>query len=117
MHVGVRKHGDVVVADLSGRLVGGIGDEILRGVVNEILAEEWRKIVLNLTGVTAIDSAGIGELVESLKTSRRLGSDLRILNLNERIRKALHLAALLPVFDVYDDEAAALASFAKDHRD
>src|ERR1035437_10357635 len=88
MHVEVRKNEEVVIVDMTGRLVGGIGDEILRNVVNEVLAEDWKKILLNLSGVTAIDSAGIGELVASLKTASHLGESLRILNLNERVRTA-----------------------------
>jgi anti-sigma B factor antagonist len=111
MHVAVRKKGDVVIVDMTGRLVGGIGDEILRNVVNELLAEEWKKILLNLSGITAIDSAGIGELVASLKTANHLGAGLRILNLNERVRTALHLGRLLPLFAVYEDEKAAVQSF------
>ncbi len=111
MHVAVRKHENAVIADLQGRLVVGIGDEILRGVVNELLAEGWKKILLNLTGVTALDSAGVGELVASLRTTHHLGAEMKVLNLNERVRRTLHMAALLPVFDVYDDEAAALAAF------
>ena len=111
MHVEVRKNGDVVIVDMTGRLVGGIGDEILRNVVNELLAEDWKKILLNLSGVTAIDSAGIGELVAGLKTARHLGASLRILNLNERVRTALHLGRLLPLFEVYGDEKAAVQSF------
>lgn len=112
MHVAVRKTEDIVIADLQGRLVGGIGDEILRGVVNELLGEGWKKVLLNLTGVTAMDSAGVGELVGSLRTAHNLGAELKILNLNERVRRTLHIAALLPVFDVYDNETAALAAFA-----
>jgi len=111
MHVEVRKEGDVVIVDMTGRLVGGIGDEILRNVVNELLAEDWKKILLNLSGVTAIDSAGIGELVADLKTASHLGASLRILNLNERVRTALHLGRLLPLFEVYGDEKAAVHSF------
>src|SRR5512140_803429 len=111
MHVEVRKNGDVVIVDMTGRLVGGIGDEILRNVVNELLAEDWKKILLNLSGVSAIDSAGIGELVASLKTAGHLGARLRILNLNERVRTALHLGRLLPLFEVFGDENAAVQSF------
>jgi anti-sigma B factor antagonist len=111
MHVEVRKKGDVVIVDMTGRLVGGIGDEILRNVVNELLAESWKKILLNLSGIAAIDSAGIGELVASLKTANHLGASLRVLNLNERVRTALHLGRLLPLFEVFGDEKAAMQSF------
>jgi len=111
MHVVVRRKEDVVIVDLDGRLVGGIGDEILRNVVNELLAEDWKKILLNLSGISAIDSAGIGELVASLKTAQHLGASLRILNLHERVRAALHVGRLLPLFEVFGEELLALKSF------
>jgi len=111
MHVTVRKSGDIVIACLSGELHGGFGDEILRNVVNELLAEGWRKILLNLSKVHSIDSAGIGELVQSLHVCRRFGADLKLVNLHDRVRKSLHLAQLLPVFHVYEDEAEAMKGF------
>jgi len=112
MHVEVRKVGDVVIVDLQGRLLAGVGDEILRNVVNELLAEGWKKILLNLSGVTAIDSAGTGELVASLKICEKFDASLKLLNLHERVRKSLHLSELLPVFEVYEDEEAALQHYA-----
>jgi anti-anti-sigma factor len=112
MHVEVRKAKDVVIVDLSGKLLAGVGDEILRNVVNELLAEGWKKILLNLSEVAAIDSAGTGELVASLKVSERFGAKLKLLNLHERVRKSLHLSQLLPVFEVYDEENVALQHYA-----
>jgi anti-sigma B factor antagonist len=112
MHVEVRKLGDVVIVDLQGRLLAGVGDEILRNVVNELLAEGWKKILLNLSAVTAIDSAGTGELVASLKICGKFDASLKLLNLHERVRKSLHLSELLPVFEVFDDEAAAVRHYA-----
>jgi anti-sigma B factor antagonist len=112
MHVEVRRLGDVVVVDLQGRLLAGVGDEILRNVVNELLAEGWKKILLNLSSVTAIDSAGTGELVASLKICAKFDASLKLLNLHERVRRSLHLSQLLPVFEVFDDEAAALEHYA-----
>jgi anti-anti-sigma factor len=99
MHVEVRKVKDVVIVDLSGKLLAGVGDEI------------WRKILLNLSEVTAIDSAGTGELVESHKICERFGAKLKLLNLHERVRKSLHLSRLLPVFEVYDEERVALRHY------
>ena len=111
MHVEVRKAKDVVIVDLEGKLLAGVGDEILRNVVNELLAEGWKKILLNLSEVSAIDSAGTGELVASLKISERFGAKLKLLNLHERVRKSLHLSDLLPVFEVFDEERAALTHY------
>jgi anti-sigma B factor antagonist len=114
MHVEVRKANDVVIVDLSGKLLMGVGDEILRNVVNELLAEGWKKILLNLSEVTAIDSAGTGELVASHGICERFGAKLKLLNLHERVRKSLHLADLLPVFEVYDEERVALGHYARE---
>ncbi len=111
MHVEVRKVKDVVIVDLQGRLLAGVGDEILRDVMNELLAEGWRKILLNLSEVTSIDSAGVGELVASHKICERFDAKLKLLNLHERVRKSLHLSQLLPVFEVYDEERVALRHY------
>jgi len=112
MHVTVRKSEDVVIVALKGQLHGGLGDEILRNVVNELLAEGWRKILLNLSKIHSIDSAGIGELVQSLRVCRKFGAELKLLNPHDRVKKSLHLAQLLPVFHVYEDEGEALRGFA-----
>lgn len=112
MHVEVRKHDDVVIAELSGRLVAGIGDEILREVMNELLGEGWKKVLLGLGKVTVIDSAGVGELVASLKLCQKLGVQLKLMRPSSKVTATLHLAALLPAFHVYADEAAAMTAFA-----
>ena len=111
MHVDVRKTGDIVIVDMQGKLVSGLGDRILHDVVDELLAEGWKKILLNLSGVTHIDSSGVGELVSSLRLANRFDSRVKLLNLHEHVRKALHFAALLPVFEVYDRESDAIEHF------
>jgi anti-anti-sigma factor len=112
MHVDVRKQGDVVIVDLKGKLTAGLGDQILRETVDELLAESWRKILLNLSEVSFMDSAGLGELVSGLKTAKNLGADLRIVKAGERVKTTLNTARLLPVFEVYEDEAEAIREFA-----
>jgi anti-sigma B factor antagonist len=111
LHVDVRNAGDVVILDLKGKLVAGVDEEIFREVMKELFAESWKKILLNLSEINAIDSTGVGELVNSLRTARKVGCRLKLLNLNERVRKSLHLGQLLPLFEVYDDEPSALAGF------
>jgi anti-sigma B factor antagonist len=112
MHVGVRQIQDVVILDLKGRLTAGLGDQILREAIDELLAEGRRQILLNLSDVAFVDSAGIGELVAGLKTARRFGADLKLLNLGERVYSTLDMARLLPTFETYQDEAEAVRSFA-----
>ncbi len=94
MHVEVRQTKDVVILDLKGRLTAGLGDQILRDAIDELLAEGRRQILLNLSEVAFVDSAGVGELVAGLKTARRFGAELKLLNVGRpRLQHARHGAA------------------------
>jgi anti-anti-sigma factor len=108
MHVDVRQRDDVIIVDLQGRLVAGVGDELLRAVTNELLAEGWQKILLNLDQVTIIDSSGIGELVSSWKISSRFGASFRILRPGDQVARSLQLSQIMPLLEVYEDEEAAI---------
>lgn len=111
MHVEVRQIKDVMILDLKGRLTAGLGDQILREAIDELLAENRKKILLNLSDVAFLDSAGVGELVSGLKTARRFGADLKLLNVGERVYSTLDMARLLPTFETFHDEGSAVASF------
>lgn len=110
MHVDVRKHNDVVIVDFEGRLVSGDGDEVLAKVVDELLAENYKKILLNLSEVEYIDSMGLGELVQSYKLAQRFGASLHLLQPRDRVKKSLHLTKLLPLFPIHETETDALKS-------
>jgi len=111
MKVDVRNSDDVIIVDLDGRLVLGVGDEILRDVVNELLAEDWKKIVLNLRKVTIIDSSGIGEVVASWKLAKRFGASLKLMRPAPQIHRTLRVTQILPLLEVFDSEEEAIASF------
>ncbi len=109
MKVSVRKTGDVWIIDLEGRLVAG--DKALRTAIDDILADGHRNIVVNLVGVAAIDSSGVGDLVGSKKVAEKKGAQMKLLIAQGRVRHVLDTMLLLPVFDSFDDESAAVASF------
>jgi anti-sigma B factor antagonist len=111
MHIEVRQAKDVMILDLKGRLTAGLGDQILRDAIDELLAEGRRRILLNLSEVSFLDSAGVGELVAGLKTSRRFQAELKLLNVGERVYSALDMARLLPTFEIYSDEGEAVQSY------
>jgi len=111
MHLEVRRNGDVVILDLKGKLTAGLGDQLLRDAIDELLAEEKKKVLLNLSEVSFLDSAGVGELVAGLRTAHRFGARLKLLNVGERVYSTLDMARLLPTFEIYRDEAEALRSF------
>jgi anti-anti-sigma factor len=111
MHLEVRQTGDVVILDLKGKLTAGFGDQLLREAIDELLAEDRHHIVINLSEVAFLDSAGLGELVAGLRTARRFGAELKLLKVTGRVYSALDMARLLPTFEIYDDEAEAVRSF------
>jgi anti-sigma B factor antagonist len=115
MHVEVRENAGVVVVDLKGRLTAGLGDQILRESIDELLAEGKKKILLNLSEVEFVDSAGVGELVAGLRTAKRFGALLKLLKVSERVQGTLYMARLLPIFEMYGDEAEAIATFGSIH--
>src|SRR5246127_2369207 len=114
MNISVRKEKDVAIVDFEGRLAVGVGDAVLPNVINELLEEGVKKILLNLSEMDYIDSNGLGELVQSLKTSKRYGASLRLLKPQDRVAKTLRLTNLLPMFNVYESEADALRGFSSD---
>ena len=111
MHIEVRQAKEVMILDLKGRLTAGLGDQILRDAIDELLAEGRRCVLLNLSEVSFLDSAGVGELVAGLKTARRFDAELKLLNVGERVYSTLDMARLLPTFEIYDDESEAVASY------
>jgi anti-sigma B factor antagonist len=111
MNISVRKEKDVAIVDFEGRLAVGVGDTVLPDLINELLEGGVKKILLNLSGMEYIDSNGLGELVQSLKTSKRYGASLRLLKPQDRVAKTLRLTNLLPMFSVYDSESEALKEF------
>lgn len=106
-----RQAGDVSILDLEGKVTIGEGSVALRNAIRRMLGEGKNKILLNLAGVGYIDSSGIGELVSSFTAVNKEGGSLKLLKLTQKIQDLLAITKLLTVFDVYDSEEEALASF------
>ncbi|HQZ82316.1 MAG TPA: STAS domain-containing protein [Pyrinomonadaceae bacterium] len=106
-----RQAGDVTILDLNGKVTIGEGSVALRTAIRRVLGEGKNKILLNLGGVGYIDSSGIGELVSSFTAVNKEGGTLKLLNLTQKIQDLLAITKLLTVFDVYENEAEALASY------
>ena len=102
---------DISVVDVVGRITLGEGASALREMIRDLAAKGNKKILLNLSDVSYIDSSGIGELVSGFTTVTNSGGQLKLLNLNKRVKDLLQITKLYTVFDVHDDEAAAIRSF------
>ena len=106
-----RQAGDVTVLDLRGEVRIGEGSIALRDAIRGLADTGKKKLLLNLAGVSYIDSSGIGELIANYTTVSRQGGQLKLLNLTDRIQNLLVITKLLTVFDAYENEAEALQSF------
>jgi anti-sigma B factor antagonist len=102
----------VTVVDVSGRITLGEGCTQLRELIRDQLGKGNKNILLNLADVTYIDSSGIGELVSGFTGVARQGGALKLLNLTKKVHDLLQITKLYTVFDIYDDEAKAISSFA-----
>jgi anti-sigma B factor antagonist len=103
--------GEVAVVALNGRIVLGEESNSLRERVKALIAEGKKKIVLNMTNVTYIDSAGLGMLVAAHLSAKNQGAALHLSNLGNKFHDVLQLTRLVTVFSVYDTEAEAVSSF------
>ncbi|MGO9641122.1 MAG: STAS domain-containing protein [Candidatus Acidiferrales bacterium] len=101
----------VSVVALEGRIVLGEESNALREKVKGLLAGGKKNIVLNMSNVTYIDSAGLGTLVASHHSARTQGASLKLSNLGQKFQEILQVTKLLTVFEVYDSEAAAVRSY------
>jgi anti-sigma B factor antagonist len=103
----------VTVIAMDGRIVLGEESNALREKVKSLIAEGKKKIVLNMDNITFIDSAGLGTLVSAHHSAKAQGSSLRLCHLGTKFTEVLQITKLMTIFDVYNTEAEAVASFSK----
>ena len=111
MELTKRKVGDVTIFDLDGKLTIGRGDVVLRDALLEELEGGGKHVLINLQDAKTIDSSGLGELIRCKVTSTSHEAEVKLLNVNLKARKLLTMAQLVGVFEMFDDEELAVASF------
>ena len=100
-------------SDVEGKILLGEGDVQLKRKIDELVEKKQISLVLNLANVPYMDSGGLGEIVRSFTTVKRAGGELKLLNATSRISDLLTITKLYTVFDIHEDEAKAVSSFAK----
>jgi anti-sigma B factor antagonist len=107
-----RHTGDVTILVLTGQMLLDDGDLAFGRRIRDLVDRGFAKVVLDLGGVTHIDSSGVGMLVAKLKTLKEKGGDMKLLHLNSRAEILFGMLKLFIVFERFEDEAAAVRSFA-----
>ncbi|MCP5108482.1 MAG: STAS domain-containing protein [bacterium] len=111
MKIEKRKKGDVLILDLHGKILIGEGIEELRGTINNAIQEKETKLLLNFSGVPYLDSTGLGEVVRSYTSVKKEGGVVKIVNLTNKVKDLLSVTKLITVFETFEDEDKAIASF------
>jgi anti-sigma B factor antagonist len=120
MQYTTRQSDDVTILDLTGRL--SLGEAVAFGpgsglvlseTVRELAKKGQKNVLLNLAGVTYVDSSGVGQLVGALTSAGRQGVSLKLLRPNRQVLNLLKMSKLDTVFDISEDEATAVASFTR----
>jgi anti-sigma B factor antagonist len=112
MQLEQRIAGNVAIITINGDItLNKGGDVLLKDKVQSLIQQGQKNIVVDLGGVSYVDSAGLGQLVQAYATTKNKGGALKLLNVTKRLKDLLVVTKLLTVFDTYEDEKAALASF------
>jgi anti-sigma B factor antagonist len=111
MTTSTRQLGTVTVVDITGRIVLGGESAAVRDVISGLLSKGHKHILLNLARVDYIDSMGLGSLVGAFVSARKQGGELKLLNVPNKVSDVMQMTKLYTVFDIMNDEAAAVNSF------
>ena len=111
MNIAVRKEEGVVILELVGKLVIGDGDVKLREEVRDQLDRGETKLLLHLKGVKTMDSSGLGELIRTKASANAAGATIKLVHVEDKVEEVLEMTRLIGVFDTFNDEIDAIASY------
>ncbi len=111
MKIERRKKSGVVILDLKGKILTGDAITEIRVTINNLVKENETKVVLNFTNVPYLDSTGLGEIVRSFTSIKKIDGMVKILNLSSRVKDLMTITKLITVFECFEDEEKAINSF------
>lgn len=111
MEILQRREGNVVLLDIYGTITMGESKEKFARVMDDLLSEAHVNVLVNFSQINYLDSTGIGELVGYMNRFVENNRQLKLLRPHERIRKLLEITKLNTIFEIFEDEQQALASF------
>ncbi|HEY4492639.1 MAG TPA: STAS domain-containing protein [Acidobacteriota bacterium] len=111
MKIGRHEQGSVTVIEPKGKITIGEGDVLLREEISKLLAENKKQLVLDLSGVSYMDSAGVGELVSVYTSVKNRGGDLKLSCLTKKIKDLLQITQLMTIFETFETTGEAISSF------
>lgn len=110
MKINEKPHGEFMVLQLSGKIMGGEDHETFHSQIKTLISEGYVDVILNLAKVNWINSTGLGVLVSGYHTLKKNGGQMKICEVSDRIDNILNVTQLKLVFETYESEAQAIAS-------
>jgi anti-sigma B factor antagonist len=111
MKINRAEQGEITIIQPKGKITIGEGDVLLREEITKLLAEDKKKLVLDLGDVSYMDSAGVGELVSVYTSVKNRGGELKLAALTKKIKDLLSITQLMTIFDTYETPEEAITSF------
>jgi anti-sigma B factor antagonist len=111
MKISRREEGAITVIEPKGKITIGEGDVLLREEITKLLGEEKKSLVLDLGGISYMDSAGVGELVSVYTSVKNRGGELKLSCLTKKIKDLLQITQLMTIFDTYETTQEAVSAF------
>src|SRR5438270_6418982 len=109
--ISIHEIANATILTVTGRITLGASGPSIQDRVRELFKTGHRNIIIDLGGVTYLDSSGLGQLVGSYATAASQGREIKLLNLNKRVHDLMQITKLYAVFQIYTDEATAAQSF------
>jgi anti-sigma B factor antagonist len=113
--INIRHMEGVTILEVSGRIVLGKGGITFRDSIQNALETDTKKLVVDLGGVNYMDSSGLGELTNAYTSAKARGCDVKLAGLTRKLDSLMLITKLATVFDIYSDEAEAVAAFSNYH--
>jgi anti-sigma B factor antagonist len=111
MKLSKREKNGIAIVDLKGKILIGNGIDELRAEINNLIEEKKLNILLNFAEVPYLDSTGLGEVVRAYTSVKKEGGTIKIINLTQKVEDLLSVTKLITVFETFEDEDKAIASF------
>ncbi len=111
MRIQSKEFGGITVLFLQGKLMGGPDADTFRNTVYELLESGRKRLIVDLKGVNWVNSTGVGILISGYTTLRKSGGDMKLVHVSEKIQSILYVTKLNLIFECFDSEDEAIASF------
>lgn len=110
--IDIKKINDVSVVKL-GNMIDFYNAPVFKTIINSLIDEDKKSVIINLAKINHIDSSGIGALITSMIDFKKAGGSLKICSVNKPVMRIFEMTKAETLFEIYESEADALNSFKK----